>query len=127
MSMSLYLSLFWLFKQSWAVPTGEGGGAWGDRGRGHVPPFLSDQLTLSQPGGANYAHNIIRCSSDFQTFLWPCRVFENNSIFASGHDCDNFVPIDEVQTGHWPLSLTVCRYGKRSKNCGVGSNLVGII
>ena len=99
------------------------GGLGGTGAGGMCPPFLSDQLTLSQPGGANYAHNIITCSSDFQTFLWPCRVLKNNSIFASGHYCDNFVPIDEVQTGHWPLSLTVCRYGRRSKNCGVGSNL----
>ena len=128
MSMSLHISLFWLFKQSWDVPTG--GGGWGDRGKGHVPPFLSDQLTLSQPGGANYAHNIIRCSLDFQTFLWPCRVFKNNSIFASGHDCDNFVPIDEVQTGPLAFEFSYLFVGsccKMSKNCGVSNNLVATI
>ena len=108
-----HLSLFWLFGLS---QLGGGGGTGGRGACAHL--FLSDQLTLSQPGGANYAHNIITCPSDFQTFLRLCRVFKNNSIFASGHDCDNFVPNDEVQTSHWPLSLTVCRYGKRSKSCG---------
>ena len=33
---------------------------------GHVPPhFLTDQLTLSQPGGAHYAHHITACPPGF--------------------------------------------------------------
>ena len=35
------------------------------------PQILADQLTLSQPGGADYAHQIIQASPDFQTFLRP--------------------------------------------------------
>ena len=37
------------------------------------PQILADQLTLSQPEGAVYAHQIILAPPDFQTFLWPCR------------------------------------------------------
>ena len=44
-------------------------GGWG------VPPtqFLADQLTLSQPGGADYTHHITTCHpgfSDLATALW---------------------------------------------------------
>ena len=35
------------------------------------PHFLADQLTLSQPRGADYAHQIILAPPDFQTFRWP--------------------------------------------------------
>ena len=101
---------------------GEGGA------RGMCPPLLSDQLTLSQREWENYAHNIIMCPSDFQTFLRPCGVFKNNSI--CGHDCDNFVPIDEVQTGPLAFEFNYLFVGyccKRSKNCGVSNNLVAII
>ena len=31
-----------------------------------------DQLTLSQPGEADYAQQIKLTPPDFQTFLWPC-------------------------------------------------------
>ena len=36
------------------------------------PQFFADQLTLSQPGGVDYAHLIILAPPDFQTFLRPC-------------------------------------------------------
>ena len=37
--------------------------------------FLADQLTLSQPGGANYAHHITKWPPpDFQNFRWLCKV-----------------------------------------------------
>ena len=40
---------------------------------GLVPPhFLSDQLTLSQPGGAHYPHPVLRAPPDFQTLRRPC-------------------------------------------------------
>ena len=42
------------------------------------PQISSDQLTLSQPRGADYAHQIILAPSDFQTFRQPC-VDENLS------------------------------------------------
>ena len=35
---------------------------------------LADQLTLSQPKGADYAHQIILALPDFQTFPRPCKV-----------------------------------------------------
>ena len=35
------------------------------------PQILADQLTLSQPRGADYAHHIILAPPDFQTFLRP--------------------------------------------------------
>ena len=41
---------------------------WGCRGC-HVPQILADQLTLSPPEGADYAHQIILALPDFQTFL----------------------------------------------------------
>ena len=36
------------------------------------PQILADQLTLSQPRGADYAHQIILAPPDFQTFQRPC-------------------------------------------------------
>ena len=36
------------------------------------PQILADQLTLSQPKGADYVHQIILASSDFQTFQRLC-------------------------------------------------------
>ena len=40
--------------------------------RGH-PQILEDQLTnISQPRGADYAHQIILAPPDFQTLLRPC-------------------------------------------------------
>ena len=33
--------------------------------------ILADQLTLYQPGGADYAHHMILAPPDFQTFLRP--------------------------------------------------------
>ena len=35
------------------------------------PQILSAQLTLSQPGGTEYARKIILAPPDFQTFLQP--------------------------------------------------------
>ena len=35
------------------------------------PQILADQLTLSQPRGTNYAHQIILATTDFQTFHRP--------------------------------------------------------
>ena len=43
-------------------------------GGGARPQILADQLTLSQPEGADYAHQIILSPPDFQTFLRPCFV-----------------------------------------------------
>ena len=39
--------------------------------------FLADQLTLSQPKGADYAHQIILAFPDFQTFLRPQNYYAN--------------------------------------------------
>ena len=36
--------------------------------------ILADKLTLSQPRGAEYAHQIILAPPDFQTFRQPCSV-----------------------------------------------------
>ena len=36
------------------------------------PQILAEQLTLSQPRGADYAHQIILAPPDFQTFRRPC-------------------------------------------------------
>ena len=33
--------------------------------------ILANQLTLSQPGGADSAHQIATCPPDFQTFRHP--------------------------------------------------------
>ena len=35
----------------------------------HQPQFSVDQITLSQPGGADYAHRITTCLPVFQNFL----------------------------------------------------------
>ena len=42
---------------------GEGGG------EGHAPQSFADQLSLSQPEGADYAYQLLRAPSDFHTFL----------------------------------------------------------
>ena len=41
---------------------------------GQLPPqILADQLTLSQPGGADYAHHSTTCPPpDFWPLLHPC-------------------------------------------------------
>ena len=36
------------------------------------PHILADQVTLSQPRGTDYAHQIILAPPDFQTFRRPC-------------------------------------------------------
>ena len=36
-----------------------------------APQILADQLTLSHPRGADYAHQLIMASPDFQTFRRP--------------------------------------------------------
>ena len=46
---------------------------------GH-PQILADQLTLSQPRGADYAHQIILAPPDFQTFRRPCNAFPGRII-----------------------------------------------
>ena len=48
-----------------------------------VPHILTDQLTLSQPGRADYAHQIILASPDFPTFLRPCAVLEISPFFRA--------------------------------------------
>ena len=55
------------------------GGAW-------YPQILADQLTLPQPGGADYAHLIILAPPDFQILLRPwrhitCQVSEQSLQF----------------------------------------------
>ena len=48
-----------------------------------VPQILADQLTLSQPRGADYAHQIIPAPSDFQTFQRPYKATKNQYIFSN--------------------------------------------
>ena len=43
----------------------------GGAGGAMHPQILADQLTLSQPVGADYAHKIILATPNFQTFLRP--------------------------------------------------------
>ena len=38
------------------------------------PQILTDQLTLSQPRGLNYAHQIVLAPPNFQTFRRPCMI-----------------------------------------------------
>ena len=42
--------------------------------------ILTDQLTLSQPRGAEYAHQIVLTSPNFQTFRRPCLVKTINTV-----------------------------------------------
>ena len=42
---------------------------------GGTPQIFADQLTLSQPRGADYAHQIILAPPDFKTFRRPCNVW----------------------------------------------------
>ena len=47
--------------------------------------ILADQLTLFQPEGADYAHQITTGPLDFQTFLQPCGdayVFQKDKIVS---------------------------------------------
>ena len=43
------------------------------------PQILADWLTLSQPRGADYAHQIILAPTDFQTFRRPCAASSSGS------------------------------------------------
>ena len=45
------------------------------------PQILVDQLTLSQPRGADYAHQIMMTPLDFQTFRWPCLYVLKSSFY----------------------------------------------
>ena len=47
------------------------------------PKILVDQLTLSQPWGADYAHQIILAPWDFQTFLRPCSVLRTALVIMN--------------------------------------------
>ena len=50
---------------------------------GPVPPhFLTDLLTLSQPGGPHYPHPVLCALPDFQTLRRPCNVFKNEISFT---------------------------------------------
>ena len=44
----------------------------GDAGGAMVPPDFGRSVTLSQPRGADYAHQILLAPPDFQTFRRPC-------------------------------------------------------
>ena len=44
---------------------------------GH-PQILAAKLTLSQPGGADHAHQVILALPDFQTFLRPWMQLHKN-------------------------------------------------
>ena len=47
---------------------------------GHVPPqFLSEQLTLSKPGGQNMSTIVLQAPPDFQTLRRPCLRFDSVS------------------------------------------------
>ena len=54
------------------------------------PQILADQLTLSQPGGADYAHQIILAPPDFQTFRRPSMVLHGRYAICV---CICWVPI----------------------------------
>ena len=54
-----------------SIPTGQGCRPWGVPGVPWHPQILAEQLTLSQPERADYAHQKILASLDFQTFLRP--------------------------------------------------------
>ena len=43
-----------------------------EAGGARAPHFLTDQLTLSQPGGAHYPHPVLCALPDFQTLRRPC-------------------------------------------------------
>ena len=65
---------------------------WRNRGRGGKGPshFLTDQLTLSQPGGADYAHDNTTCPHRFSDLLpsLQCNNFQNlvRQRFALDYD-----------------------------------------
>ena len=63
------------------------------------PQILADKLTLSQPRGADYAHQIILAPPDFQTFRrpWCCR--EAPKIW--GPLCSIFFSISVKSGGAW--------------------------
>ena len=69
---------------------------------GYVPPhFLSDQLTLSQPGGAHCAHHINACPPGFSDFVTALQVEQK---FGSGQ-----VEASESKNGLDRVSLTTTR------------------
>ena len=56
------------------------------------PPILANQLTLSQGGGAHYAHQIILAPPDFQTLRRPWVVLTYVSIVYPGWLKDSSTP-----------------------------------
>ena len=64
----------WGPSQPWRPWDGEPLQARRKRGAGgaRAPHFLSDQLTLSQPGGAHYPRPLLCAHPDFQTLRRPC-------------------------------------------------------
>ena len=61
-----------------------------------TPQILTDQLTLSQPRGAEYAHQIVLASPYFQTFRRPCKIADEISsakkLQISDFFCENTSP-----------------------------------
>ena len=73
---------------------GKGGGGQGSHAPS--PQILVDQLALSQPGGANYAHQIILAPPDFQTFLRPCHISWILELLIQSLACMGLFQIQEL-------------------------------
>ena len=56
------------------------------------PQILADQLTLSQPRGADYANQIILTPPDFQTFRRPWLRENNRESIVSKFSCEMMLP-----------------------------------
>ena len=67
LNFSVYLDISQQGKQSLVA----GLSSLGEPGVPWHPHFVADQLTLSQPRGADYAHQLMLAPPAFQTFLRP--------------------------------------------------------
>ena len=79
-SLNYKFNTWKLQAQTWAVMPEPGGpGHWG-----HWPPqYLADQLTLFEPGRADYPHLLLLASPMFFTFRHHCTSTRNCSLLGS--------------------------------------------
>ena len=80
------------------------------------PQILADPLTLSQPRGADYSHQIILAPPDLQTFLRPCPMIHtsrgvSHTLLHSWISTlqQNLISHKKDEGAHWLNRIYFCR------------------
>ena len=65
----------------------------GSRGCHYTPQILTDQFTLPQLQGTDYAHHINTGPPDFQTFQRPCSTYSGGDPAYSNKENSDITPV----------------------------------